>query len=56
MCLHNQLSSIHSIKECTDPWQMVHQKTVKMKGCSFQQVLWQKLRLVFVLTPENTFF
>ena len=43
ICLHNQLSSIHSIIS-TDVWKMGFIKlTVKMDGCSAQQVLRQNL-------------
>ena len=43
ICLHNQLSSIHSIIS-TDVWKIWLIKwTVKIDGCSFQQVLRQNL-------------
>ena len=43
ICLHNKLSSIHSIIS-TDVWKMWFIKwTVKMDVCSFQQVLRQNL-------------
>ena len=44
ICLHNQLSPIHSITriKSIDVWKMRFIKqTVKMNGCSFQQVLRQ---------------
>ena len=59
ICLHNQLTSTHSIityLKNTDVWKMWFiKKTVKMNGCSFQQVCW-KIRVGFCLNTGKRFF
>ena len=55
ICLHNQLSSIHSIIS-TDVWKMWFIiLTVKMDGCSFQQV-YGKIWVSFCLNTGKRFF
>ena len=55
ICLHSQLSSTHSITS-TDVWKMWFIKqTVKMDGCSFQQV-YGKIWVSFCLNTGKRFF